>query len=64
LLLGFILGGMLEDNLRRSLTLSDGSWLFLIERPLTAALLAVTCLVLASPLIARAFKQKQLPDQG
>jgi len=64
LLLGFILGGMLEDNLRRSLTLSDGSWLFLIERPLTAALLAMTCLVLASPLIVRAFKQKQLPDQG
>ncbi len=33
LLLGFILGGMLEDNLRRAVTLSDGELSFLWDRP-------------------------------
>jgi putative tricarboxylic transport membrane protein len=49
LLLGFILGGMLEDNLRRALTLADGSWSFLWDRPITLALTAVTVVVLLSP---------------
>ena len=42
LLLGFILSGMLEENLRRTLYLADGSWGFLVERPLTLVL-AVAC---------------------
>lgn len=41
LLLGFVLGGMMEDNLRRSLALSDGSWSFLWERPLTLTILGL-----------------------
>lgn len=61
LLLGFILGGMLEDNLRRALTLSDGSWMFLIDRPLTTSLLVITCLVMLSPLLRWVLRQKQLP---
>ena len=28
MILGFILGGMMEDNLRRALTISDGSLSF------------------------------------
>ena len=51
LLLGFILGGMLEDNLRRALTLSDGSWMFLFERPLTTGLVLLTVAVVISPFI-------------
>jgi len=35
LLLGFILGGLMEDNLRRSLMIYDGSFVFLWERPIT-----------------------------
>lgn len=61
LLLGFILGGMLEDNLRRALTLSDGSWMFLIDRPLTTSLLVITCLVMLSPLLRWVLRQNQLP---
>ena len=39
LILGFILGGMLEQNLRRSLTLYDGSISFMWERPITLTIL-------------------------
>lgn len=51
LLLGFILGGMLEDNLRRAVTLNDGELSFLWERPTTAVLLILTAVVLLSPLL-------------
>jgi len=50
LLLGFILGGMLEDNLRRAVTISNGELSFLWERPTTLILLTLTLLVLTSPL--------------
>jgi putative tricarboxylic transport membrane protein len=51
LLLGLVLGGMLEDNLRRGLILSRGSvWVFLSE-PLTLVLLATALLVLAAALL-------------
>ncbi|MFN3236363.1 MAG: tripartite tricarboxylate transporter permease, partial [Pseudomonadales bacterium] len=52
LLLGFILGGMLEDNLRRALTLTDGSWAFLWERDLTLGLFVLLCVSLIAPLLA------------
>lgn len=52
LILGFILGGMLEQNLRRSLTLYDGSVSFLWERPITLSILIVTVLILLLPLIS------------
>ena len=51
LILGFILGGMLEQNLRRSLTLFDGSISFMWERPITLTILILTALVLFMPLI-------------
>lgn len=53
LLLGFILGGMLEDNLRRALTISDGSWAFLVDRPITMILLGIIALTLFSPMIRK-----------
>ena len=53
LLLGFILGGMLEDNLRRALIISDGQWTFLIDRPITIVLLAIIALTLLSPMIRK-----------
>ncbi len=52
LILGFILGGMLEQNLRRSLTLYDGSVSFLWERPITLTILVLTILVLLMPVIS------------
>ncbi len=58
LLLGFILGGMLEDNLRRAITLSDGSWAFLWERPMTLTLIGITLMVLVSPVIRVLLERK------
>ena len=46
LLLGFILGPMMEENLRRALLLSRGNWSMLVTRPLSAALLGMTLLLL------------------
>ena len=51
LILGFILGGMIEDNLQRTLTLYDGSLAFLWERPVSLVITILTVLVLLTPLI-------------
>jgi putative tricarboxylic transport membrane protein len=52
LLLGFILGGMLEENLRRALMISDGSLAFLWERPITATIMLITLATILTPVIA------------
>src|SRR6187455_3236232 len=45
LLLGFILGPMMEENLRRALLLSRGDWSVLVTRPLSAGLLIAAALL-------------------
>ncbi|HEY5580882.1 MAG TPA: tripartite tricarboxylate transporter permease [Rhodoferax sp.] len=46
LILGFILGPMMEENLRRALLLSRGDWSVFVTRGLSAGLLAVAALLL------------------
>ena len=46
LILGFILGGMLEKNLRRALLINDGSFSFLWERPISLALFILMILII------------------
>jgi TctA family transporter len=46
LLLGFILGPMMEENLRRALLLSRGDWSVFVTRPLSATLLGLAVLML------------------
>ncbi len=53
LLLGFILGGMMEDNLRRALLIWDGSWAFLWQRPMTATIMAITLITLLMPVVTQ-----------
>ncbi|HHF2900793.1 TPA: tripartite tricarboxylate transporter permease [Vibrio alginolyticus] len=53
LLLGFILGGLMEENLRRALMISDGELSFLWERPITLTFTVLAVLVLASSLIVK-----------
>ncbi|MBT4872980.1 MAG: tripartite tricarboxylate transporter permease [Marinovum sp.] len=48
LLIGFILGRMLEDNFSRSMQLYDGLR-FVLERPMTMGLLALAVLLVALP---------------
>jgi TctA family transporter len=51
LLLGFILGPMMEEHLRRALLLSRGDWSVFVTRPLSASLLAVAALLLVIVLL-------------
>jgi putative tricarboxylic transport membrane protein len=64
MILGFILGGMMEDNLRRALTISDGSLSFLWERPITLSILVLTVVLLLMPIIteflAKMKKRKEI----
>jgi len=46
LLLGYVLGRLMEENLRRALALARGDPMTFVHRPLSAALLAVAVLVL------------------
>ena len=48
LLIGFILGGMLEDNFARSMQLYDGIG-FIYQRPMTLALLLIAVFLVALP---------------
>tara|TARA_B100000795_G_scaffold205731_1_gene159216 strand:+ start:1348 stop:2871 length:1524 start_codon:yes stop_codon:yes gene_type:complete len=57
MLLGFILGGMLEKNLSRALVVSDGSFDFLWNRPLTFSIMSVTLIILLLPWILNLGKQ-------
>jgi TctA family transporter len=47
LVLGFILGPLMEENLRRSLVISRGDPMVFLQRPISAVLLATTLAVIA-----------------
>jgi TctA family transporter len=47
LILGFILGPLMEENLRRSLVISRGDPMVFIERPISAILLGLTAAIIA-----------------
>jgi len=51
LLLGFILGGLMEDNLRRALMIYDESISFMWERPLTLGINLATLFILFFPML-------------
>ncbi|RYF66544.1 MAG: tripartite tricarboxylate transporter permease, partial [Comamonadaceae bacterium] len=51
LLLGFILGPMMEENLRRALLLSRGDWSVLVTRPISLGLLLAAALLIVIVLL-------------
>ena len=58
-ILGLLLGGMLESNLRRALVMSQGSLSIFVERPVTFILLFLIIITLFYPLIKKhIFKKK------
>jgi len=46
MLLGFVLGRLMEEKLRQALALSDGSFMTFVERPLSAVLLFMALVVI------------------
>jgi putative tricarboxylic transport membrane protein len=59
LLLGFVLGKLLEENLRRALLVHDGSFAFLWQRPVTSVLVALSVACLLAPAVTRWWRKRQ-----
>lgn len=59
LLLGLILGQMMEENLRRALLLSRGDWSVFVTHPISAALLAAAASLLAVLLLPAIRKKRE-----
>ena len=50
---GLILGPILEENLRRSLIISDGSWIVFLERPIALTMLLLSAGAIIYPLLSK-----------
>jgi TctA family transporter len=59
LLLGFILGPMMEENLRRAMLLSRGDAMTFVTRPLSATLLAIALLLLVIIMLPAIRKKRE-----
>ncbi|MDR6226095.1 tripartite tricarboxylate transporter permease [Desmospora profundinema] len=64
LILAFILGGMMEQSLRQSLTLSSGNWTIFAERPITLTLLLLGALSLTWPLVKKWIHSRHQSNGG
>lgn len=56
-ILGFVLGPILEDNFRRSLIMSNGDWTSFLTRPLSLSLLLVNVVILFGPPLISFFRK-------
>ncbi|HEX2541939.1 MAG TPA: tripartite tricarboxylate transporter permease [Caldimonas sp.] len=63
LLLGFILGPMMEENLRRALLLSRGDWSTFVSRPLSAGLLGAALLMIVIVTLPAIRKKREVAFQ-
>ena len=57
IILGFVLGPILEDNFRRSLIMSGGDWTTFLTRPISLALLLINVFILVAPYIMGVFRR-------
>jgi len=59
MLLGFILGPMMEEFLRRALLLSKGNPMVLVTRPISATMLVMAALVMVSVMLPVLRKKRE-----
>ena len=59
MLLGFVLGPLMEENLRRALAVSRGDASVFVTRPISATLLAVSLLLLLAVLLPKVSRVRQ-----
>ena len=64
LLIGFVLGPMMEEHLRRAMLLSRGDPSVFIERPISASMLAIGAVVLGAMLLPNLRKGKDAAMSG
>jgi len=58
LLIGFVLGPMMEEHLRRAMLLSRGDWGVFIQRPISATMLGIAVVALTLMLLPNIRKGK------
>ena len=65
-MLAFVLGPMMENNLRKSLILSQGDLWTFVQRPISGACLAFAMVLLIAPLLPALRKKRELValDEG
>jgi putative tricarboxylic transport membrane protein len=59
LLLGFVLGRLMEENLRRALAIARGDLTSFVQRPISAAFLAIAVLVVAMAVLPAVRKRRE-----
>jgi putative tricarboxylic transport membrane protein len=59
MLLGFVLGKLMEEYLRRAMTISRGDWSVFVTRPLSATLLAMAAILLVIVFLPAISKKRQ-----
>jgi putative tricarboxylic transport membrane protein len=63
IILGLVLGPLMEKNLRRALALSGGEWGVLVSSPLAVAIWVLAALVLFGPVVmSRVFRKGLRPS--
>jgi putative tricarboxylic transport membrane protein len=58
-IVGMILGPLAEAQMRNALSIGEGRWTVLVERPLTASILAICVLVLLVPPLVRWLQRRR-----
>ncbi|WP_341357465.1 tripartite tricarboxylate transporter permease [Rossellomorea sp. y25] len=62
LVLGLVLGPMMEENFRRNLLVTEGDYLSFITKPISGIILLIAVLAMFYPMIAKALKKKKDMD--
>ena len=57
--IGLILGPLAESQFRRALAISQGDPSVFLTQPISAALLALTAIILFAPVVARSVKRRR-----
>ncbi len=63
-ILGLVLGDLMEVNLRRALSYSDGNWLALFQSPITIGLWVVTAISLIAPIVISRYRKSKITLEG
>jgi putative tricarboxylic transport membrane protein len=58
-IVGMILGPLAEEQMRRSLSISQGDWMIFVTHGISALLLGLTLLVLLAPWIAKIVRHRK-----
>jgi putative tricarboxylic transport membrane protein len=64
MLLGFVLGRLMEEKLRQALALAEGSFMTFVERPVSAGLLVVALAVIVVAVLPGVRRKRELAFQG